>query len=92
MLSAVGNRLKTYYKMFSPATFTVIAGYHATKSANEEDQIRKRIEQLVEFESKAHVLGGKLLKKSKHIGSWKERYIQITHNYIFSFKPGCRQT
>ena len=73
--------------MFSP-TITVMAGYHASQSANEEEQKRKRIEQLVELESKAHVFGGKLLKKSKHIGSWKERYIQITHNYIFSFKPG----
>jgi len=28
------------------------------------------------------------LKKSKHLGMWKERYIQITRNYIFSYKPG----
>ena len=29
-----------------------------------------------------------MLKKSKYFGRWKDRYIQLTHNYLFTFEPG----
>lgn len=77
--------------MFPVTNLAVIAGGSAAmRQRREKEKEEARIMAIAEAEDKKHVFSQNILKESKFLHSWKERYVRLSHNYLMTFKPGSK--
>lgn len=75
--------------MFSTPNIAVIAGSSAAMRRHlEEEKEDQRNLAIATSEEKKCVFSQHLLKESKFLHTWKDRYVMLSQNYLMTFKPG----